>query len=89
MTFITKEAISMYYLYIIQCKDQSLYTGITTDITRRVKEHSTGKGGKYTRSKRSVKLVYQEEYEDRSKAQSREAEIKSWNRFKKLQLIQK
>jgi len=79
----------MYYLYILQCKDQSLYTGITTDITRRVKEHNSGKGGKYTRSKRPVKLVYNEEYKDRSKAQVREAEIKLWNRSKKLQLIQK
>ncbi|MDD4202195.1 MAG: GIY-YIG nuclease family protein [Candidatus Omnitrophica bacterium] len=79
----------MYYLYILKCKDQSLYTGITTDITRRVKEHNTGKGGKYTRSKRPVKLVFSEEYKDRLKAQVREAEIKSWNRAKKMQLIQK
>ena len=77
----------MYYLYILECSDKSLYTGITTDIKRRVAEHNDGKGAKYTCAKLPVKLVYQEKHKDRSKAQIRESEIKSWPRVKKLNII--
>ncbi|MDD4202182.1 MAG: GIY-YIG nuclease family protein [Candidatus Omnitrophica bacterium] len=79
----------MYYLYIIKCSDQSLYTGITTDITRRIKEHNAGKGGKYTRAKCPVNLMYKELHKNRSEAQIREAYIKSWTRAKKLKLFTK
>ncbi len=77
----------MYYVYLIECKDKSLYTGITTDIQRRFKEHNSGKGGAYTRSKKVKRILYTEQFETRSEAQKREAKIKSWNREKKLDLI--
>ncbi len=76
----------MYYLYILQCGDKSLYTGITTDLKRRLGEHKAGTGGHYTRAKKVVKIVYAEEHPNRSSALKREAEIKSWSREKKLAL---
>jgi len=77
----------MYYVYIIECKDGTLYTGITTDVRRRFQEHSLGKGGSYTKTKKVKKLLHIEECENRSAALKREAEIKSWRREKKLVLI--
>jgi len=80
----------MYYIYIIQCADDTLYTGITTELERRVEEHNgSDKGAKYTRVRRPVKLVYSEEYADRSAASKREYEIKKkMNRAEKLELIE-
>ena len=77
----------MYFVYIIKCKDKSLYTGITTNLERRFAEHKAGKGGSYTRARKVVKIVYTEKYLNRSLASKREAEIKGWSRFKKLSLI--
>ncbi len=77
----------MYFVYILKCADQSLYTGISTDVTRRFSEHKNGKGGHYTKSKGALKLLYVEGCKDRSSALKREAEIKSWTRKKKLELI--
>ncbi len=77
----------MYFVYIIECKDKSLYTGITTDVERRFKEHQAGIGGRYTSAKKVVKIVYKEKYPNRSSALKREAEIKGWPREKKLNLI--
>jgi len=65
-----------------------LYTGITTDLKRRFAEHKAGKGGHYTAAKGVVKIVYSEKHADRSSASKREAEIKSWPRKKKLNLLQ-
>lgn len=78
----------MYFVYILKCGDTSLYTGITTDVQRRLAEHKAGKGGHYTRARGARKIVYSEKYPDRSSALKREAEIKSWPRTKKLGLIQ-
>jgi putative endonuclease len=77
----------MYHLYILQCSDKSLYTGITTDVKRRFNEHRLGKGGHYTRARKVVKIVYSEKQKDRSSASKRELEIKGWSRNKKLKLI--
>lgn len=77
----------MYYVYLIECEDKTIYTGITTDIQRRFKEHDSGKGGAYTRSKKVKKILYAEQFETRSQAQKREAEIKGWRREKKLALL--
>ena len=77
----------MWYVYIIKCSDRSLYTGVTTDIGRRMNEHNTGKGASYTRVRTPVSLVHNESHPNRSKALKREAEIKSWPRYKKLALI--
>jgi putative endonuclease len=74
-------------LYIIKCRDRSLYTGITTDILRRLKEHNTKKGGFYTRNKLPVELVYQEPMRNRSQALKREAAIKKMTRKQKIQLV--
>ncbi|OGE18721.1 hypothetical protein A3J19_03340 [Candidatus Daviesbacteria bacterium RIFCSPLOWO2_02_FULL_41_8] len=76
----------MWYLYILLCKDGSLYTGISTNVEKRFLEHKNGKGGRYTRSHQPVKLVYQEELANHSEALKREFEIKSWPRKKKLEL---
>lgn len=77
----------MYYVYILQCSDNSYYTGYTTDIQRRLKEHNDGLGSKITRSKLPVFLVHQELYHTKSEALIREAQIKSWSRAKKEALI--
>lgn len=81
----------MYYVYILQCADDTLYTGIATDLGRRIEEHnSSEKGAKYTRARRPVQLMYSEEFPDRSLASKREYEIKKkMNRTKKLELIDK
>ncbi len=76
----------MYFLYLLLCKDGSIYTGITTDVKRRFEEHEVGKGGRYTRAKKAKKILYTEECGTRSVALTREAEIKSWSRKKKLSL---
>ncbi|MEX2340811.1 MAG: GIY-YIG nuclease family protein [Candidatus Paceibacterota bacterium] len=77
----------MYFVYIIECDDKSLYTGITTDLKRRFIEHQSGKGGHYTRSRKVVKFVFTEEQADKSSALRREAEIKRWKKKQKLELI--
>ncbi len=76
---------------MLECADGTLYTGIATDLERRLEEHnSSPRGAKYTRARRPVKLVYTEAYKDRSSASKREYEIKKkMNREEKLQLFQK
>jgi putative endonuclease len=76
----------MYFVYVLQCEDGTLYTGITTDLVRRLQEHKSGIGARYTRSHKVKKMMYSEKKRTRSSAQKREAEIKSWPRKKKLQL---
>ena len=78
----------MYFVYILKCKDGSLYTGITTDVARRFAEHKNGIGGHYTRAHGAKKVVYVEECVNRSVASKREAEIKRLSREGKLRLIQ-
>ena len=80
----------MWWVYIVECSDKSLYAGITTDIDRRIIEHNTSnKGAKYTRSKRPVSLVYKEQCENRSIASKREHQIKKLKRADKLLLVSK
>ena len=74
-------------VYILQCGDGSLYTGITNDIGRRMGEHEAGQGAKYTRGRGPFQLVYNEICQDRGFASKREMEIKSLNRDQKLGLI--
>lgn len=75
-----------YFVYLLECADGSLYTGVTTDIERRFEEHQKGTGGHYTRARGARAIVYTEEHPDRSSAQKREAEIKKWTREQKVQL---
>ena len=77
----------MYFLYLAECVDGSIYTGITTDVVRRLKEHQSGIGGRYTRAKKVIKVLYTEKFPTRSLASKRELEIKGWRREKKLNLI--
>ena len=77
-----------WFVYILRCKDDTLYTGSTTDLARRVKTHNGGKGAKYTRSRLPVELVYSEELPDKSAALRREAAIKKLPREKKLALME-
>ncbi len=82
-----KAASSMrWQTYIIECRDGSLYTGITVDLEKRLAAHNAGKGAKYTASRRPVQLVYREEAANRSEASKRENTIKKLNRNDKLAL---
>jgi putative endonuclease len=74
-------------VYILRCKDGSLYTGVAKDLSRRIKTHRAGRGGAYTRSHQPVRLVYQEPQSTRSQALIREAAIKKLPRLKKLALF--
>ncbi len=78
----------MYFVYLIECVDGSFYTGMTTDVERRFREHKNKTGGHYTSAKGVVRVVYTEQHPDRSSALKREAQIKRWPRQKKLDLIQ-
>ena len=75
-------------VYILRCADDTLYTGITTDVARRTREHNTSKQrARYTKVRRPVSLVYEESAANRSQAAPREAQIKKLSRDDKLQLI--
>jgi len=74
-------------VYILECNDKSLYTGITNDLERRLGEHGKGTGAKYTKTRRPVRLRYTEAYGTKSDALKREAAIKSLTRTNKLALI--
>ena len=74
----------MWHVYILLCEDGSLYTGSTNNLGKRFLEHKSGKGGKYTRSHKPIKLVYKEQLPTQSEALKKEAEIKSWSRQKKI-----
>jgi len=76
-----------WYVYILQCADQTLYTGITTDVERRVEQHNDGTAAKYTASRIPVVLKYVERADNRSEASKRERAIKQMSRAEKLSLI--
>jgi len=76
-----------WFVYIVECADRTLYTGITNDLERRVDEHNTGRGARYTRGRGPVALRYHELQLDRSRAATRECEIKALSRHEKLKLI--
>ena len=78
---------SKWFLYIIKCKDSSLYTGITTNLEKRLKQHNEGRATKYTRGRKPVKLVYSEICKNESKARRKESDVKKLPRKKKLELI--
>ena len=79
---------TLYFVYIVRCSDGTLYTGITTDLERRIEEHNDSvKGAKYTRSRRPVTLVYSETCPDKSEASRREYRIKRMTRQQKERMI--
>lgn len=77
----------VWFTYILRCRDNSYYVGITNNLQKRIKLHNAGKGSKYIKSKLPVELVYFEEYSDKSSARKREIQIKGWTRIKKEKLI--
>ena len=77
------------YTYILQCADGSLYTGWTNDLEKRIEAHNTGKGAKYTKTRRPVRLVYFETFATKEEAMSREYHIKRMSRQEKIKLISK
>lgn len=79
---------SVWYLYILRCKDDTLYTGITTDVEKRLEAHRCGKGAKYTRGRGPLELVYREACGTHSDALKREYQIKALSRQEKELLIQ-
>ena len=76
-----------YWVYVIECADDSFYTGYTTDVERRVREHDRGEGAKYTRGRTPVELVHTERFDSKSAAMSREYEIKQLSRRQKEKLV--
>ncbi len=76
-----------WFIYILECADQTLYTGITTDIQRRFQQHEQGQGAKYTKGRTPLKLLYTEKARNRSEASKREAEIKTMSKQEKRELI--
>ena len=77
-----------FYCYILECADGTFYTGWTTDPPRREKQHNAGRGARYTRDRRPVKLVYVEELPDRTAAMKRELAIKAMKRARKKMLVE-
>ncbi len=77
------------YTYILRCKDDSLYTGWTNNLEKRIQNHNAGKGAKYTKARRPVELVYYERFQTKQEAMRREWEIKQLTRKDKLKLIEK
>jgi putative endonuclease len=77
----------MHYIYIVECRDNTLYTGYTTDLDKRIKTHNSKKGAKYTRGRTPVVLKYYEEFDNKADAAKRESQIKKLKRTKKLRLF--
>lgn len=78
---------SKYYVYLLKCKDNSLYCGYTDNIEKRISVHNSGKGAKYTRSRLPAELVYYEEFSEKREAMKREYEIKKLTRTQKTELV--
>ena len=76
-----------WFCYMVRCKDASLYVGVATDPTHRVKEHNWGVGAKFTAKRRPVELIWWEKFPDQKSARQRERQLKGWRREKKLALL--
>ena len=76
-----------YVVYILECSDGTLYTGCTAHLEKRLRQHNSGKGAKYTRSRRPVRIAYRERLRQRAEALRREYQIKRMSRSEKLLLI--
>ena len=75
------------YMYILECVDDSFYTGITKDLERRLEQHQSGEGAKHTKARLPVKLVYFEEFQSVGEAARREKQVKTWSKKKKETLV--
>ena len=81
------EKVQPWFVYLLQCKDNSYYVGVTTNVEDRIREHNFGQGSAFTKKHRPVKLVYPEQHESYASARKREAQLKGWRREKKELLI--
>ena len=77
----------MWFVYVLLCEDDSFYTGATNNLKKRFLEHINGKGGRYTRSHKPIKLIYFEKLPNQSEALIREIQIKSWSREQKISIL--
>ena len=78
-----------WFVYLLQCGDGRIYTGMTDDVERRMTEHQRGQGGRFTKGMQPVELLYQEAFGTQREAVARERQLKSWTRAKKLALIER
>lgn len=88
MEIFNKRGSQLFYVYILKCKDNTLYTGYTVDLNRRIETHNKGLGAKYTRGRLPVKLVYEEICSSKGQAMKRERDIKRLSRREKMELIE-
>ena len=77
----------MWFVYVLLCSDGSFYVGYSDNVKKRFLDHQKGKGGRYTRSHKPIRIVYSEQLDTKSEALKREFEIKSWSREKKINLL--
>lgn len=77
----------MWFVYILRCRDGTIYTGVTKDVKKRLADHRAGRGSRYVRARGAEKILHQEKFKSKSRALRREAEIKRWPRSKKFQLV--
>lgn len=77
----------MWFVYVLLCQGGTLYTGATSNLKKRFLEHKIGKGGRYTRSHKVIKIIYSEKFTSKSEALKKEFEIKSWRREKKIKVL--
>ena len=77
----------MWFVYVLLCEDNTLYTGSTNNLEKRFEAHKSGKGSKYTRSHKPIRIIYKEEFQTKSESLKREIEIKSWPRERKIQAL--
>ena len=87
MNFVKVEKIKKHYAYMLRCSDNTIYSGYTVNIENRINVHNSGKGAKYTRARRPVKLAYYEEFESKSEALKREREFKKYTHSEKEKII--
>ena len=78
----------MWFVYIILCLDNSFYTGVSNNPQKRFLDHKNGKGGRYTRSHKPIKMIFQESYSNKTDALKRERQIKGWSRSKKIKILE-
>lgn len=88
MEIFKKRGSQLFYVYILKCKDNTLYTGYTVDLNRRIETHNKGLGAKYTRGRLPVELVYKENCSSKGQAMKRERDIKRLSRREKMELIE-
>ena len=78
----------MWFVYLLLCSDKSFYTGVSNNPQKRFLDHKNGKGGRYTRSHKPIKMIFQEPHSSKEQALRRERQIKGWSRSKKIKILE-